>query len=153
MKEEEPSASKSAHDPLSRSTFTLQLGQVLVETEGQPEQIWTIPSITSESRSANRQYLHFAATTSRHLQINPWGNLLISHSERFQEAELSNTYTSGSAWWEFFVPHTSLSLTAGVKDKKSSQYFNFDFSFKNSGRITLKLNLSQRTLKAWINGV
>lgn len=46
-----------------------------------------------------------------------------------------------------------MSLTAGVKDKKNNQYFNFDFSFKTSGKITLKLNLFDCTLKVWINGV
>ena len=46
-----------------------------------------------------------------------------------------------------------LSLTVGVKDKKSNQYFNFDFSFKDFGRLTFKLNASDRIFKVWVNGV
>jgi len=109
--------------------------------------------IQHESRSTHRHYLHFSTPSTTHLSINPWGNLLVSNSERFQEVELSETYTTGSVWWEIFVPHTTLALTIGVKDKKSNQYFNFDFSSKESTRLTFKLNLSDRTFKVWINGI
>ena len=88
-----------------------------------------------------------------HLSINPWGNVLISNSERFQEADLSESYASGSVWWEIFVPHAALSLTVGVRDKKSNQYFNFDFSFKEFSRLVFKLNVFSKTFKVWINGV
>jgi hypothetical protein len=55
--------------------------------------------------------------------------------------DLSETIMAGTIWWELFVPHTLLSLTVGVKDKKGNQFFNFDFSFKDSARLTFKLNL------------
>ena len=40
-----------------------------------------------------------------------------------------------------------------MKDKKSNQYFNFDFSFKDFARLTFKLNTTDRTFKVWVNGV
>ena len=51
------------------------------------------------------------------------------------------------------MPHTTLALTVGVKDKKRNRYVSFDFSFKTSTRLAFKLNLKAKTFKVWINGV
>ena len=80
MKEDSPGqhVATYAYDLASRTKFILREGQILVETEGNPEQTWNIPP--PHNISGNRNYLHFATPNSSHLQINPWGNLLVCHS-------------------------------------------------------------------------
>jgi hypothetical protein len=59
----------------------------------------------------------------------------------------------GQIWWELFVPHTTLILAVGVKDKKQSVFFTFDFCLKNANKLQFKLNVDNLTFKAWVNGL
>lgn len=85
--------------------------------------------------------------------MSPQGTLITSKSDRIQEVDLNVTISKGQLWWELFVPHTTLFLTVGLKDKSQTVFHAFDFCLKYSAKLQFKINLDNLTFKTWINGI